>query len=370
MPTDWEHGTRVYLYTEEDPAFARLPVFVRAFAGELLKFGGRIGVLHVGAENAIDVVCRRVGAHAGERRQIRQFIPMLIKHEYLVEVPGALVIRNFLVVHYGRDSARLAAMEKLRTEAIARARLEYESGTTEQRTRTERSTSRARAKNESATSGERVSNESATKPDVTPPNDTTPSGVPSGPFLPSGPIQSTASGARAGAPDPVVAVVPVVQCSTVDRPNAVNWADAMIEMRGWSDGKLKVGGPTARALGEAIESLAKVHGRGAMDLARLLAEFAKADGFAWMKVRRADAEWLLEDDAKNLTTSADRAVEWDANGRQPIAPWQAPPRADPKKGMQPPAPSSSFDDANRAGKAVVRDPFGELQFPKTAGEKR
>ena len=42
------------------------------------QFTGRDGVIPVGAEAATDVVCRLVGAHIGERRQLRSIVPALI----------------------------------------------------------------------------------------------------------------------------------------------------------------------------------------------------------------------------------------------------------------------------------------------------
>jgi hypothetical protein len=162
MGIDFEHGERRYLYTEEDPAFAQMPVLTRAFAAELLKFCDRLGVIPTAGEAAADVVCRRVGAHMGERRQIRQILPALVRDGYLVEHPGALVIRNFLVVHYRRDPERLRGMEAARAELLAKLAAEHAA-----------CASRARVKREPSASGARVVRESCTKLDPTPRNQTT-----------------------------------------------------------------------------------------------------------------------------------------------------------------------------------------------------
>jgi hypothetical protein len=128
MPIDWSHATRRYLYTEEDAAFGRLPVLVRSFAAELIKFCDRAGVITLGPEDAVTVICRRVGAHAGERRQLRKIVPDLIADGYLASAPGAVFIRNFCDAHYGRDPAKHATMLAERATVLARAAVEYEAG--------------------------------------------------------------------------------------------------------------------------------------------------------------------------------------------------------------------------------------------------
>lgn len=194
MPLDWEHETRRYLYVTEEGSFAALPALTRAFAGFLLKFFDSTGVLIVGRENALDVVCRVVGAHMGERRQIRRIIPALLVDEYLIEQPGALVIRNYIDAQHRLDSERRAALVKQRAATLARARRAFESSTSQTRTVHESSASDARVVHDSGSSGARVVHESSTKPEATPRNGSSPSGLPSGPSVPT---QNAAAEARA-----------------------------------------------------------------------------------------------------------------------------------------------------------------------------
>ncbi len=212
MGIDWEHGERRYLYTDEEAAFARLPVLTRSFAAELLKFTGRDGVIPVGREPAIDVVCRLVGAHVGERRQIRTIVPQLIADGFLTAFPGALVVRNFITVHYRRDPEKFDAMTVAQRTHLAALRAEFEAAARPMKPTPrqlepgpvatplthESGSSRARTEHEPSTSQDRVEHESVTSSDLSTRNIEThvePSGpVRSGPK--DNPLSPPATGVR------------------------------------------------------------------------------------------------------------------------------------------------------------------------------
>lgn len=135
------------LYIREEGSFALLPLYVRALAGELLKFVDDEGRLYVGERDPAEVIARLAGAEVGERRMLRTHIPILIADGYLVRDGAYLVVKNFGVAQ-GRE------------RKATHARVENES-----------SASDARPVRESCTSEERTENESRTSPELSARND-------------------------------------------------------------------------------------------------------------------------------------------------------------------------------------------------------
>lgn len=144
MAIDWRHETYRRLYVIERGSFARLPALCRGLAAELLKLCDDEGRIDVGDEAPVAVVCRMLGAHTGERRLIREYLPDLIRDGYIAHEGRALVVRNFAAAqHPCRDE-----------ESTKPARVGRESTTNATRTEHESDASRARVGNESTTKGD------------------------------------------------------------------------------------------------------------------------------------------------------------------------------------------------------------------------
>lgn len=138
------------LYIREEGSFALLPLYVRALAGELLKFTDDDGRIFVGEREPWEVIARLAGAEIGERRMLRQHIPLLLKDGYLVRDGAYIIVKN-QVVAQGRDKRQ--------------------AGTSHARTENESSMSGERVVNEHGTSGERTQNESCTNSELSTRND-------------------------------------------------------------------------------------------------------------------------------------------------------------------------------------------------------
>jgi len=108
------------------------------------------------------------------------------------------------------------------------------------------------------------------------------------------------------------------QCSTIERPYEVNGADACVQLRALSQGRLKTTATPQQAVifGQMVTAMARQHERA--DLIELLGAYALAGGFDWMTQRRPTLAWLLERDGANLTDSIEQSLEWEAKGRGPV----------------------------------------------------
>ncbi len=262
MGIDWEHGERRYLYTDEEASFARLPVLTRGFAAELLKFAGRDGVIPVGAEVATEVVCRLVGAHMGERRQIRLIVPSLINDGYLTVVPGALVVRNFLTVHYRRDPEKFEAMKEAQAQHLAALKIEHDASrlthrpvTGEARVQRGSGANGARVVRESGSSEDRVRTESVSKHELSRPNDVT-HVEPSGPVLLGEPPNPLAGGPGGTLFELTPEVRPT---SKAERVKSVfdSWVKALNKPRAVLDTKRRTLIEARLADGYSVEALGK-----------------------------------------------------------------------------------------------------------------
>jgi hypothetical protein len=90
----WDRESWVKLYRREEGSFALLPLYARALAGELLKFADEAGRIYVGAREPWEAIAKLCGATTGDRRLLRQHVPMLIEDRYLVADGEYLVVRN------------------------------------------------------------------------------------------------------------------------------------------------------------------------------------------------------------------------------------------------------------------------------------
>ena len=99
------------LYVREEGPFALLPLYVRALAAELLKFVDDEGRLFVGDREPWEVIARLAGAEAGERRMLRQHLPILLADGFLVRDGAYLVIRNFAVAQGASKGVGRARVE-------------------------------------------------------------------------------------------------------------------------------------------------------------------------------------------------------------------------------------------------------------------
>ena len=107
----WEGNRWRRLYTREEGSFALLPLYVRALAAELLKFVDDEGRLFVGDREPWEVIARLAGAEAGERRMLRQHLPVLLADGFLVRDGAYIVIRNFGAAQGGPKPAGRARAE-------------------------------------------------------------------------------------------------------------------------------------------------------------------------------------------------------------------------------------------------------------------
>lgn len=143
----WGEARWRRLYVREEGSFALLPLYVRALAGELLKFTDDDGRIFVGEREPWEVIARLAGAETGERRTLRLHIPILLKDGYLVRDGAYIIVKNFGPAQ-GRDRRSNGA-----------------------RTMNEPSASDERTENEPCTNGERVVSEPCTNTDVSHRND-------------------------------------------------------------------------------------------------------------------------------------------------------------------------------------------------------
>ena len=168
----WEYSPWRKLYTREEGSFAMLPLYARALAAELLKFCDDQGRIYVGEREPWEAVARLAGAEAGERRLLRQHIPLLMKDQHIVLEGGYMRIRNFERAQEKRRGN--PARDEEQGEPVLRdeestdapgttARTEHESATSRARPENERSTSQQRAELDPRTNGARVSNEKRCK---------------------------------------------------------------------------------------------------------------------------------------------------------------------------------------------------------------
>lgn len=194
MAIDWRHETYRRLFVLERGSFARLPALCRGLAAELLKLCDDQGRINIGKEDPAAVVCRALGAHAGERRMIRVYIPMLVEDGYLERGESHLAIRNF---SHAQSRAQDRAAE------AAKASEDRGEAPRPQAPVNDLTTTGQRAENEAATNGERTENERRTNTDLSARNHVTPSGLPSLPSVPTLPEESATRSSDAGARDPV-----------------------------------------------------------------------------------------------------------------------------------------------------------------------
>jgi hypothetical protein len=105
MSLRWKHEGWRKLYVREEGSFALLPLYTRAFAGELLKICDSVGKIACMGKEAWKAIAWRLGATRGDRRLIKRDVGLLLKDGYLVLRPdGDLVIRNFLRAHPHLDT--------------------------------------------------------------------------------------------------------------------------------------------------------------------------------------------------------------------------------------------------------------------------
>lgn len=194
MPIDWRHETYRRLFVLERGSFARLPALCRGLAAELLKLCDDQGHIDIGDEDPAAVVCRALGAHRGERRMIREYIPMLVADGYLERGESHLAIRNF---SHAQSRAQDRAAE------AAKAPEDRDEASRSQAPVNDLTTTGQRPVNDAATNGERTVNERSTNVDLSTRNHVTPSGLPSLPSVPTLPEESATRSSDAGAREPV-----------------------------------------------------------------------------------------------------------------------------------------------------------------------
>lgn len=90
----WELEPWRKLYRREEGSFALLPLYVRSLAAELLKFVDDDGRFFVGSHEPWEAIARTCGATTGDRRMLRQHVPMLLTDGYLVRDGDYIRIRN------------------------------------------------------------------------------------------------------------------------------------------------------------------------------------------------------------------------------------------------------------------------------------
>jgi hypothetical protein len=105
MTGKFDHSPWRKLFLRPSSTFSNLPVLCRGLADELIRIADDDGAISLGGKNAGDVICRRVGAHPRERRQVRAFLDLLLADGFLVQAEDSLVIRNLAAAHGRRGAA-------------------------------------------------------------------------------------------------------------------------------------------------------------------------------------------------------------------------------------------------------------------------
>lgn len=123
------------LWCEERGTFATLPLYARALAAELLKIADEHGIIEIGRKSPVDYIAFVMGATQGDRRLLRQHLPMLEADGYLRVEASRIVISAFQKWQ-GADP----------TDDASRERAANENGTSRERART--SSERDRNENE------------------------------------------------------------------------------------------------------------------------------------------------------------------------------------------------------------------------------
>lgn len=134
---NWKHETWRKLYVREEGTFAQLPLFCRALAAELLKLCDDQGHIYIGGDKTFEeVVAFRLGATRGDRRMLRQMIPLLFDDGYLVQDGNRVALRNFEKAQGRPRSGNDADATEQRPGhdgATTEQRRDYDAVTTEQR---------------------------------------------------------------------------------------------------------------------------------------------------------------------------------------------------------------------------------------------
>jgi len=155
----WERESWIKLYRREVGSFALLPLYVRALAGELLKFADDAGRLYIGQREPWEAIAKLCGATTGDRRLLRQHIPLLIADKYLIPDGEYLVIRNLTSAQ--RRGPKPGGDERTVDDGEPDTNRER-TGASDELTENESSTNQQRTKNEPA----RVVNEPGTKSEL------------------------------------------------------------------------------------------------------------------------------------------------------------------------------------------------------------
>jgi hypothetical protein len=148
---NWRREKWLKLYVREEGSFARLPLVVRAIAGQLLKYVDELGMIDTGGRDAADVIAFRAGATVSDRRALRMAIPMLLQDGFLVASEQGVRVRNYPKAQ-GRESVTTGERDK------------HEPGTTEARPTHESTANTARPTREIGTSDTRPEDEKPDKP--------------------------------------------------------------------------------------------------------------------------------------------------------------------------------------------------------------
>ena len=90
MSYDWRDALRRKLPHDLASGFPALPLLCRLFFLQLLEECDAEGRIRVGAAQPADVLSAMMGAHTGERRLLRQYVPALIEGGFL-RIEGAFV---------------------------------------------------------------------------------------------------------------------------------------------------------------------------------------------------------------------------------------------------------------------------------------
>lgn len=260
-------------------------------------------------------------------------IERLLTVAFLERVEGGYLIHDFL--DYNPTAAEVLKTREARSEAGKRG------GSKSAASRAKQTGSKPEAKGEAIASvGASTSAEANGKQSSTPAR---PGPYPSHPQPPPKPPPPLTPPPPAADPAPR----PAPLLDAIDGFK-VNGGDALANLRALSGGVIRASGGAVQwvKFGDHLGDLQRQHKR--RDLVELLAAFAIAGGFAWLEKRLPTTDWFLENDGAQLTRCVEDAVEWERNGRKPIA------KPKPKRtGIAPPAPASEFAEATRLGTGVA-----------------
>lgn len=117
----WEHETWRKLYVRVTAQWLALPLSARGLADELLKYADDEGVILLGNDAADTAVARLCGAHAHERKRVKNDLKALLDDGFLVPELGALRIRNMTSAQGRTGSAGRMARKRERDKMASQA---------------------------------------------------------------------------------------------------------------------------------------------------------------------------------------------------------------------------------------------------------